>query len=81
MEERGEMTEEESQYWKAVHIIETNKKLLSSEEGLDELRLLVGPKKVTRYLKEHSEKVNEKEIDWSNLYDRVNKFIILNYSI
>jgi len=48
-----ETTEEEAKYHKAVHIIETNKKLLNSDDGLDELRLMVGPRKLTRYLNEH----------------------------
>lgn len=45
--------EEEAKYYQAVHIIETNKKLLNTEEGLDELRNLVGAKRVTRYLAEN----------------------------
>jgi len=54
--------EEDSKYYKAVHIIETNKNLLNSEDGLDELRLVVGPRKLTRYLKENPIKKEEPEI-------------------
>lgn len=53
METKKEVTPEEAKYWKAVHIIETNKQMLNSEEGIDELRNLVGAKTITRYLKEH----------------------------
>jgi len=53
MEQTEEEKELEAKYYKAVHIIESNKKLLNSDDGLDELRLMVGPRKLTRYLNEH----------------------------
>jgi len=51
---KKEIISEEAKYGKACHIIESNKKLLNFEDGLDELRLMVGPRKLTRYLNEHS---------------------------
>jgi len=78
MEQTEEEKELEAKYHKAVFIIEGNKKLLNSEDGLDELRLLVGPRKLTRYLNEHLKKepkqkeqekeilLNPNEINWTD---------------
>jgi len=56
-----EHREEEAKYYTAKRIIEDNKKLLNSPEGLDQLRLLVGPGKVTRYLKENVKEEPKKQ--------------------
>ena len=53
MGEEKPTTPEEAKYWQAVHIIESNPNLLKNEDGLDELRNLVGARTVRRYLKEN----------------------------